>query len=105
VDLFTPQSFGTDQRGRWVPITLMFSSGAIGAIPRMGKTVALRELLLIAALDPRAVLYAYDLKGTGDLSALAQVCHGYGVGDDPEESKRRWWSCGRCGRSCAGAPR
>ncbi|WP_215548655.1 cell division protein FtsK [Amycolatopsis sp. CA-230715] len=85
VDLFKPQPFGTDQRGRWVPITLMFASGAIGAIPRMGKTVSLRELLLIAALDPRAVLYAYDLKGTGDLSALAQVCHGYGVGDDPED--------------------
>ncbi|PWV82658.1 DNA segregation ATPase FtsK/SpoIIIE, S-DNA-T family [Prauserella marina] len=85
VDLFKPQPFGTDQRGRWVPITLMFSSGAIGAIPRMGKTVALRELLLIAALDPRAVLYAYDLKGTGDLSPLAAVAHGYGVGDDPED--------------------
>ncbi|RSM65754.1 cell division protein FtsK [Amycolatopsis sp. WAC 01376] len=85
VDLFKPQPFGTDQRGRWVPITLMFASGAIGAIPRMGKTVSLREILLIAALDPRSVIYAYDLKGTGDLSALAQVCHGYGVGDDPED--------------------
>ena len=88
VDLFKPQPFGTDQRGRWVPITLMFASGAIGAIPRMGKTVALREILLIAALDARAVLYAYDLKGTGDLSALAQVCHAYGVGDDPEDIER-----------------
>jgi S-DNA-T family DNA segregation ATPase FtsK/SpoIIIE len=85
VDLFQAQPFGTDQRGRWVPVTLMFASVVIGAMPRMGKTVALRELLLIASLDPRAVLYAYDLKGTGDLSALAQVCHGYGVGDDPED--------------------
>ncbi|GAB3707346.1 FtsK/SpoIIIE domain-containing protein [Amycolatopsis oliviviridis] len=88
VDLFKPQPFGTDQRGRWVPITMMFASGAIGAIPRMGKTVSLREILLIAALDPRSVLYAYDLKGTGDLSALSQVCHGYGVGDDPEDIER-----------------
>ncbi|MEU4517834.1 FtsK/SpoIIIE domain-containing protein [Amycolatopsis sp. NPDC024027] len=88
VDLFTAQPFGTDQRGRWVPITLMFASMVIGAVPRMGKTVTLRELLLIAALDPRAVLYAYDLKGTGDLSPLGQCAHGYGVGDDPEDIER-----------------
>lgn len=88
VDLFKAQPFGTDQRGRWVPITLMFASMVIGAVPRMGKTVTLRELLLIAALDPRAVLYAYDLKGTGDLSPLSQCAHGYGVGDDPEDIER-----------------
>lgn len=88
VDLFKAQPFGTDQRGRWVPITLMFASMVIGAVPRMGKTVTLRELLLIAALDPRAVLYAYDLKGTGDLSPLGQCAHGYGVGDDPEDIER-----------------
>jgi DNA segregation ATPase FtsK/SpoIIIE, S-DNA-T family len=51
VDLFKPQPFGTDQRGRWVEITLMFISMVIGAIPRMGKTFALRELLLIAGMD------------------------------------------------------
>ncbi|WP_328612998.1 FtsK/SpoIIIE domain-containing protein [Amycolatopsis sp. NBC_00355] len=88
VDLFTAQPFGTDQRGRWVPITLMFASMVIGAVPRMGKTVTLRELLLIAALDPRAVLYAYDLKGTGDLSPLGQCAQAYGVGDDPEDIER-----------------
>jgi S-DNA-T family DNA segregation ATPase FtsK/SpoIIIE len=68
VDLFKPQPFGTDQRGRWVEITLMFISMVIGAVPRMGKTFALRELLLIAGMDPRAELHAFDLKGTGDLS-------------------------------------
>lgn len=88
VDLFKPQPFGTDQRGRWVNVTLMFASMIIGAVPRMGKTVTLRELLLIAALDPRAVLYSYDLKGTGDLAALAPVSHGYGVGDDPDDVER-----------------
>jgi S-DNA-T family DNA segregation ATPase FtsK/SpoIIIE len=54
VDLFKPVSFGTDQRGRWVDITLMYIAGVIGAIPRMGKTFLLRLLLLIAALDTRA---------------------------------------------------
>ncbi|WP_246076414.1 FtsK/SpoIIIE domain-containing protein [Amycolatopsis cihanbeyliensis] len=88
VDLFRPQPFGTDQRGRWVPVTLMFASVVIGAMPRMGKTVTLRELMLMAALDPRAVLYNYDLKGTGDLAPLAPVSHAYGVGDDPEDLER-----------------
>ncbi|UJW34219.1 cell division protein FtsK [Saccharothrix sp. AJ9571] len=88
VDLFKPQPFGTDQRGRWVTVTLMFASVVIGAIPRMGKTVTLRELLLIAALDPRAILYAYDLKGTGDLSPLGPCAHAYGVGDDAEDLER-----------------
>jgi S-DNA-T family DNA segregation ATPase FtsK/SpoIIIE len=84
-DLFKAQPFGTDQRGRWVPATLMFASVVIGSMPRMGKTVAMREMMLIAALDTRAVLYAYDLKGTGDLSPVAPCCHAYGVGDDPED--------------------
>jgi S-DNA-T family DNA segregation ATPase FtsK/SpoIIIE len=85
VDLFQAQPFGTDQRGRWVAVTLVFVSVVIGAVPRMGKTVALRELMIMAALDPRAVLYAYDLKGTGDLSPISSCCHAYGVGDDIED--------------------
>lgn len=84
-DVFTSQPFGTDQRGRWVPVTLMFTSGVIGAVPRMGKTFALRELALITALDPRPELHLYDLKGTGDLSALECVAHAYGVGDEDEQ--------------------
>jgi S-DNA-T family DNA segregation ATPase FtsK/SpoIIIE len=85
VDLFQPAPFGTDQRGRWVSLTLMFTSAAIGAIPRMGKTFALRELLLIAGLDPRSELHCYDLKGTGDLSPLACLAHRYRAGDDDED--------------------
>lgn len=85
VDLFKPQPFGTDQRGRWVDITLMFISMVIGAIPRMGKTFALRELLLIAGMDPRAELHTYDLKGTGDLSPLAPISYRYRAGEEPED--------------------
>ncbi|WP_346074226.1 FtsK/SpoIIIE domain-containing protein [Saccharopolyspora thermophila] len=88
VDLFQPQPFGTDQRGRWVDLRLMFTSVVIGAIPRMGKTFALRELLLIAALDPRAELHTYDLKGTGDLDPLEPVTHVHGVGDDEDEIEK-----------------
>jgi len=85
VDLFRPQPFGTDQRGRWVFLTLMFASVIIGALPRMGKTVALRDLLLIAALDPRVRIHAYDNKGTGDLSPLECVAHCYGVGEEDDD--------------------
>ncbi|MDQ2582604.1 FtsK/SpoIIIE domain-containing protein [Saccharothrix yanglingensis] len=85
IDLFTPQPFGTDVRGRWVSFALMFLAGVVGAIPRMGKTFTLRQLLLTAALDPRAELHTYDLKGTGDLSPLAPVSHRYRAGDDPED--------------------
>jgi S-DNA-T family DNA segregation ATPase FtsK/SpoIIIE len=84
VDLFKPQPFGTDQRGRMVNLTLMFTSAVVGSIPRMGKTFTEREMLLIAALDPRAELHVYDLKGTGDLSVFEPVAHAYGVGDEED---------------------
>ncbi len=84
-DLFAPAAFATDQRGRPITITLMFVSIIIGSIPRMGKTFLLRLLLLIAALDVRAELHVYDLKGTGDLAPLRAVAHRYRAGDEPED--------------------
>ncbi|KIQ64065.1 cell division protein FtsK [Kitasatospora griseola] len=86
VDLFNPVDFSTDQRGNWVTITMMYLAGIIGAVPRMGKTFLLRLLLLIAALDPRAELHTYDLKGTGDLDPIGnQVSHRHRAGDDDED--------------------
>jgi S-DNA-T family DNA segregation ATPase FtsK/SpoIIIE len=79
-DLFRPVPFGNDQRGRAVELVLMFASVLIGAMPRMGKTFALRVLLLAAALDPRAELWLYELKGTGDLAPLEPVAHRYASG-------------------------
>ena len=63
MDLFKAVPFGTDQRGRPVTVTLMFASGVIGSIPRMGKTFLLRLLALIAALDARAELHLYRPEG------------------------------------------
>ncbi|MFC4034062.1 cell division protein FtsK [Streptomyces polygonati] len=85
LDLFTAQPFATDQRGRWVAQSLMYVSGIVGAVPRMGKTFLLRLVLLIAAMDLRAEIHAYDLKGTGDLSALARVAHRYRAGEEEED--------------------
>ncbi len=84
-DLFKPTPFATDQRGRFAGLTLMFVSVIIGSIPRMGKTFLLRLLGIIAALDPRAALYLFDLKGTGDLSPLASCAHRYRAGEEIDD--------------------
>ncbi|MCQ8772267.1 cell division protein FtsK [Streptomyces telluris] len=86
VDLFRPIAWGTDQRGRWVEITLMYLAGVIGSIPRMGKTFLLRLLLLTAALDVRAEVHSYDLKGTGDLDPVGNaVGFRHRAGDEEED--------------------
>jgi DNA segregation ATPase FtsK/SpoIIIE, S-DNA-T family len=83
-DIFRPLPFGTDQRGRVVTITLIFESMLIGAIPRAGKTGAMRVIALGAALDPSCEMHVFDLKGTGDLSALELVAHRYASGADED---------------------
>jgi S-DNA-T family DNA segregation ATPase FtsK/SpoIIIE len=83
-DIFQPVPFGTDQRGKPQSVTLIWANLLIGAISRMGKTVALRNLLLAAALDPRVEQHVWELKGTGDLRALSKVAHSYGSGADDE---------------------
>ncbi|PPK90844.1 S-DNA-T family DNA segregation ATPase FtsK/SpoIIIE [Kineococcus xinjiangensis] len=85
VSLFEPFPIGVDQRGRPATLTLMYASMVIGATPRMGKTFTLRLLLLAAALDPLAEVHPYDLKGSGDLSALETVAHRYRAGDEEED--------------------
>lgn len=86
VNLFKPVAWGTDQRGRWVDLTLMYVAGIIGAIPRMGKTFLLRLLMLVAALDPRAELHTFDLKGTGDLDPVGdRISYRHRAGDEEED--------------------
>ncbi|MGF6944075.1 cell division protein FtsK [Nocardioides panzhihuensis] len=85
VNVFEPIPIGVDQRGRPVVVTLMFATGLIGALPRMGKTFTLRLLCLAAALDPRVELHTYNLKGGSDLGMLDDVAHANRSGDDPED--------------------
>ncbi|MGH3811604.1 MAG: cell division protein FtsK [Pseudonocardiaceae bacterium] len=85
VNIFEQVTIGVDQRVRPVPVTLMYASGIIGAIPRMGKTFLLRLLCLAASLDPRVQLHIYNLKGGADLDPLALVAHRYRAGDDPDD--------------------
>ena len=83
-DLFQPVPFGADQRGRLVTLTLMFGNVLIGAMPRQGKTFALRVLLTAVALDPFAQMRVFELKGTGDLSPFEPVTHHYASGADDD---------------------
>lgn len=85
VNVFAPAPFATDQRGVWVDLGLAYTSGVIGAVPRMGKTFYLRQLLVMAGLDARCRVYAIDLKGTGDLAPAALFAHFYSVGDEEDE--------------------
>lgn len=82
VDVFKPFPFATDPRLRQVKAALIYRNWLVGAMPGAGKTYALRLLLLAAALDPRVELRGYELKGSGDLDALEQVCAEYGSGAD-----------------------
>jgi S-DNA-T family DNA segregation ATPase FtsK/SpoIIIE len=84
VDLFGPFPFGTDPRGRTVPMELAYNNLLIGSIPGAGKTFSLRLPLLAAALDPRAELWTFELKGTGDLDAIGQVSARYASGGDDD---------------------
>ncbi len=88
VDLFEPVPFGRDPRGRAIEVPLMFSNVLIGAMPRQGKTFALRNLALAAALDPSVELRIWELKGTGDLDPLEPVAHEYGSGQDDQTIAR-----------------
>jgi S-DNA-T family DNA segregation ATPase FtsK/SpoIIIE len=85
-DLFKPIPYGFDQRGRLVSVELMFSNLLVGAIPRQGKTFAVRVFALAAALDPIVELHCHELKGTGDLSSVEGSCHRYTAGPPAEDT-------------------
>jgi S-DNA-T family DNA segregation ATPase FtsK/SpoIIIE len=82
VDIFKSFPFATDPRQRTITGALMERNWLIGAMPGAGKTFALRLCLLAAALDHRVDLRGYELKGTGDLDMLEDLCTEFGSGID-----------------------
>jgi len=86
--LFDPLPFGQDQRGRLIDLRLMFTSVLVGAIPRMGKTLAARLLLLAATLDTYTQLHVYDGKGGQDWRPFARIAHRCGFGARAEVVQR-----------------
>ncbi|MEE2036125.1 FtsK/SpoIIIE domain-containing protein [Nocardiopsis sp. CT-R113] len=84
-DLFKPIPLGWDPRGNLVTLNLMYSNLIVGGIPGSGKTSAALAVALGVALDPKAQLWVYELKGSGDLGSVKPVCHRYVSGDDDED--------------------
>jgi S-DNA-T family DNA segregation ATPase FtsK/SpoIIIE len=87
-DIFEAFAFGEDSRGRQITVSLAETNVLIGSLPGAGKTTTLRQLLLAASLDPRAEIWAWEFKGTGDLSALSRIATRYrsGLADSVIES-------------------
>jgi DNA segregation ATPase FtsK/SpoIIIE, S-DNA-T family len=83
-DVFGEIPFGTDVRGRTVKVPLVYHNWLLGAIPRQGKTAAVRVLACAAALDPLTELWVHELKGSGDLDPLERVSHRFVSGVDDE---------------------
>jgi DNA segregation ATPase FtsK/SpoIIIE, S-DNA-T family len=83
-DVFGELPFGTDVRGRVVKIPMAYHNVLTGAIPRQGKTAAVRVLACGAALDPLAELWIHELKGSGDLDPLEACAHRFvsGIHDE-----------------------
>jgi S-DNA-T family DNA segregation ATPase FtsK/SpoIIIE len=84
VDVFKPFPFATTPRLEVVSAELMYRNWLFGGQPGSGKTFALRDLVLAAALDVRVELRGYELKGVGDFAKVAPVCAEYGNGFDDD---------------------
>ncbi len=83
-NIFEPQPFGIDVRGRPVAVPMAYLNWLVGAIPRQGKTAAARVLTCTAALDPLAEMWIHELKGSGDLDPLESCAHRFMSGIDDE---------------------
>jgi S-DNA-T family DNA segregation ATPase FtsK/SpoIIIE len=81
-DVFQPQPFGVDVRGRAVAVPMAYLNMLIGSIPRQGKTAAARVRACTYALDPIVETWIHELKGSGDLDPLEQVSHRFVSGID-----------------------
>ncbi|WBB49043.1 cell division protein FtsK [Verrucosispora sp. WMMA2044] len=88
VDLFKAFPFATTPRLDTIHAGMMFRNWLFGGQPGSGKTFALRTLVLAAALDPRAEIRGYELKGVGDFAVLEPVMTEYGNGFDDETLAR-----------------
>ncbi|MFJ6166271.1 cell division protein FtsK [Micromonospora orduensis] len=88
VDVFKAFPFATTPRLDTVVVDLMFRNYLFGGQPGSGKTFALRDLILAAALDARTEIRGYELKGVGDFAVLEPVMAEYGNGFDDDTLAR-----------------
>lgn len=82
VDLFDGVPFGLSQRGNVITAPLIGVNWLIGGRPGQGKTSALRLLMLGAALDPTAELWAFVMGESPDFDPFAPRLTRYRMGMD-----------------------
>lgn len=98
--LWDPVPWGFDIRGNTVFLPLLWTSLLVGAKPRMGKTFAIRTLVLAGILDPHALVYLWDGKGAGDYRAFRPMCARWGQGfsalkEHPKQCLEMLWDVSR----------
>lgn len=90
VDYFEPYPYGADIRMRPVAWRLDERNSLFGGVPGSGKSLAARNVLLGAVLDPLVIPAISELKGSGDYDCFEQLCpKGLYVSGADEESIRR----------------
>ncbi len=81
-DAWRPVPFGRDARQRRIDLPLVWTSLLVGAIPRQGKTFAIRLPAAGLILDPYTRLYVFDGKGGKDWDAAEAVVYRFVRGDE-----------------------
>lgn len=79
--------WGFDIRGHQVSLPLLWTSLLVGAKPRMGKTFAIRTLVLAAVMDAHCRVYLWDGKGGGDYRMFRPLCAWFGQGHNPKKNQ------------------
>ncbi|MCR6490146.1 FtsK/SpoIIIE domain-containing protein [Amycolatopsis sp. OK19-0408] len=82
VDVFEGVPFGLSQRGTVINAPLLGVNWLIGGRPGQGKSAALRTLLLGAALDPTAELWAFVMGESPDFEPFRPRLSRYRMGMD-----------------------
>ncbi|MFD0202310.1 MULTISPECIES: FtsK/SpoIIIE domain-containing protein [Saccharothrix] len=82
VDVFEGVPFGLTQRGLVINAPLIGSNWLVGGRPGQGKTNLLRVLMVGAALDPTAELWAFVMGESPDFEPLAPRLTRYRMGMD-----------------------
>jgi len=85
-DAWRPVPFGRDARQRRIDLPLVWTSLLVGAIPRQGKTFAIRLPAAGLILDPYTRLYVFDGKGGKDWDAAEAVAYRFVRGDELEHA-------------------
>lgn len=89
VDIFDPVPMFTDQEGNWVDLQIAYKRILIGGESGSGKSFYVRQIGVVAALDPRTRIVVLDGKANGDMDPLIPIAHGFYVGAQPEEMEEQ----------------